>query len=78
MKLRATDPKLYLRNVVKTILARPDWRSAMRTTFTLGDKRGDEVPETPLRLLIRFFPDLAEQARSRPMASLLSFPEFTF
>ena len=52
---------LRFRMVVRTILARPDWRMAMRTTFTIGDKQGDEVPETPLRLLIRFFPDLAEQ-----------------
>ncbi len=47
--------------MVKTILAHEDWRTAMRTTHTVRDRRGNEVPETPLRLLIKFFPDLAEQ-----------------
>lgn len=45
---------------MKTILSHKDWRKAMRTTYTVLDKRGREVPETPIRLLIKVFPDLAE------------------
>ena len=32
----------------------------MRTTYTVDDNHGTEVPETPIRLLIKVFPDLAE------------------
>jgi hypothetical protein len=60
-RTRVDGPLYILRSVVKTILNRPDWRVAMRTTYTVRDRRGNEVPESPLRLLIRVFPDLAEQ-----------------
>ena len=46
--------------MVRTVLQHKDWRKAMRTTFTTRDKHGSQVPETPLRLLVRVFPDLAE------------------
>ncbi len=49
----------HKRSVVRTVLQHRDWRKAMRTTFTASDKHGSRVPETPLRLLIRVFPDLA-------------------
>ncbi len=37
------------RSVVRTVLGHPDWRKAMRTTFTTRDGHGERVPETPLR-----------------------------
>lgn len=48
------------RNVVKTVLGHKDWRKALRTTFTVTDRHGTKVPDTPLRMLIRVYPDLAE------------------
>ena len=48
------------RHVVKTVLQHEAWRKALRTTFTVADSHGTPVPETPMRLLIRIYPDLAE------------------
>ena len=48
------------RNCVKTILEHRDWKKAMRTTHPGYDLHGDVVPETPMRLLIKIYPDLAE------------------
>ena len=45
---------------MRTILQHRDWRKAMRTTYTVQDKHGTEVPETPMRMLIKFYPELAE------------------
>ncbi len=49
----------HRRSVVRAILQHDDWRLAMRTTFTAKDRYGGHVPVTPLRLLVRVFPDLA-------------------
>ena len=44
------------------MLKHKDWKKAMRTTYTVSDRRGEPVPETPLRMLIRVYPDLAAMA----------------
>jgi len=49
------------RSVVEAILDSEDWRSALRTTSIIEDYRGNIVPNTPIRRLIRTFPDLAEK-----------------
>ena len=45
---------------MKTILESKEWHSAMRTSFSIPDNRGTLVPETPIRSLIKTFPDLAK------------------
>ena len=45
---------------MKTILDHKDWRTALRTSHPTLDRHGTIVPETPLRLLIKRYPDLAE------------------
>ena len=37
-----------------------DWKKLMRSTYTERDKLGSSVPVTPLRMLFRIYPDLAE------------------
>ena len=48
------------RKCVKAILEHKDWKIAMRTNHPIKDDHGTIVPETPLRLLIKKYPDLAE------------------
>ena len=55
----------FSRSVVKAILKSQDWRMAMRTTNTVTDLRGESVPDTPMRMLIRVYPDLAETILDR-------------
>ena len=38
----------------------PEWKNAMRTSHPSFDSHGEVVPETPMRLLIKIYPDLAE------------------
>ena len=42
------------------MLEHDDWKKALRTTHPNEDTHGTEVPETPLRLLIKTYPDLVE------------------
>ena len=44
-----------------TILEHNDWKKAMRTTHPIIDSHGTVVPETPLRMLVKTYPDLAEE-----------------
>ncbi len=48
------------KNCVTSILEHKDWKVAMRTSHFTKDDHGTIVPETPMRLLIRTYPDLAE------------------
>ncbi|XP_023346201.1 serine/threonine-protein phosphatase 6 regulatory ankyrin repeat subunit B isoform X3 [Eurytemora carolleeae] len=48
------------KSVAETILTSDVWRLSLRSTSTAKDSRGTPVPNTPLRMLIRTFPDLAE------------------
>ena len=43
-----------------TILEHKDWKKALRTSHPVLDNHGTLVPETPLRMLIKTYPDLAE------------------
>ena len=49
------------RNVVEIILSSSRWRIAMKSIHVLQNQRGEDIPNTPLRMLIRSFPDLAEE-----------------
>ena len=49
-----------IRSCVRTILEHPEWKNAMRTSHPSFDSHGEVVPETPMRLLIKIYPDLAE------------------
>ena len=51
---------LDYRECAKIILEHDDWKKALRTTHPNEDTHGTEVPETPLRLLIKTYPDLVE------------------
>ena len=42
------------------ILQNRNWKMAMRTSDPHPDKFGNTVIDTPLRLLIKYFPDLAK------------------
>ncbi len=53
------DVSFLARSVVRTVLQHKDWRKALRTTYTVTDSHGVPVPETPIRLLIRIYPELA-------------------
>eukprot|EP00092_Neocalanus_flemingeri_P024563 GFUD01026641.1.p1 GENE.GFUD01026641.1~~GFUD01026641.1.p1 ORF type:complete len:1187 (+),score=294.85 GFUD01026641.1:192-3752(+) len=48
------------RNVVEIILSSNRWRMAMKSINVLQNERGEDIPNTPIRMLIRTFPDLAE------------------
>ena len=45
---------------VMVILESSDWKRALRTTHPTKDSHGTIVPETPLRMMIKRYPDLAE------------------
>ena len=45
---------------VMVILESVDWKKALRTTHPIKDSHGTIVPETPLRMMIKTYPDLAE------------------
>ena len=49
------------RNVVEIILADQNWRVAMKSVNVSQTDRGEFVPDTPLRMLIRTYPELAEE-----------------
>ena len=51
----------FYRRCIKAILEHKDWKIAMRTNHKIKDAHGTMVPETPLRLLIKNYPDLAEE-----------------
>uniref|UniRef100_A0A0K2TKJ7 Transient receptor potential cation channel subfamily A member 1 homolog [Aplysia californica] n=1 Tax=Lepeophtheirus salmonis TaxID=72036 RepID=A0A0K2TKJ7_LEPSM len=48
------------KSVVKALIEYPDWKNAFRTCLTPLHKLRHKVPETPLRLLIKTYPDLVE------------------
>ena len=47
------------KNVTETIIDSVHWRNALKTSNVVQNQNGKEVPDTPLRMLIRVFPDLA-------------------
>ena len=51
---------MYFRKCVKAILEHDDWKKALRTSHPTRDDHGTIVPETPVRLLVKKYPDLAE------------------
>ena len=48
------------KSATKAILDSNKWRDAMRATNKMVNPHGTIVPDTPMRMLIRTFPDLAE------------------
>ena len=51
---------MHFRKCVKAILEHDDWKKALRTSHPTRDDHGTIVPETPVRLLVKKYPDLAE------------------
>ena len=49
------------RNVTETILGSAHWRNALKTSNVVSNQNDIRVLDTPLRMLIRVFPDLAER-----------------
>ena len=49
------------RNVVEIILADQNWRVAMKSVNVSQTDRGEFIPDTPMRMLIRTYPELAEE-----------------
>ena len=48
------------RNVVEVIIADKNWRVAMKSVNVSKTSRGEYIPDTPMRMMIRAYPDLAE------------------
>ena len=48
------------RDCVQKILQHPQWKTAMRTSYPTKNHREDIIVETPMRSLIKKYPDLAE------------------
>ena len=48
------------RDVAETIISSDRWRIALKSINVSYNQRGEPIPDTPLRMLIRTFPDLAE------------------
>ena len=51
---------LLYRDCVEKILQHPQWKTAMRTSHPIKNDREDIIVETPMRSLIKKYPDLAE------------------
>lgn len=49
------------RAVAETVIESTTWRSAMKSSNVFVTENGDVIPDTPMRMLIRVFPDLAER-----------------
>jgi len=46
---------------VEVLLECSQWRKALKTVHTVKNAHGEAIPDTPMRMLIRRFPELAEQ-----------------
>ena len=49
------------RNVTEAILESPHWKKALKTSNVVISQKGKEVLDTPMRMMIRVFPDIAEK-----------------
>ena len=64
---------LKIRDCVEKILLHKKWIQAMRTSHPIKNHRGDIIVETPMRLLIRHHPDLAEVVFQKCITPLNNF-----
>ena len=58
---------------MEKILQHEKWIQAMRTSHPIKNHRGDIIVETPMRLLIRYNPDLAEVVFQKCITPLNNF-----
>ena len=58
---------------MEKILQHEKWIQAMRTSHPIKNHRGDIIVETPMRLLIRYNPDLAEVVFQKCIKPLNNF-----
>ena len=58
---------------MEKILQHEKWIQAMRTSHPIKNHRGDIIVETPMRLLIRYHPDLAEVVLQKCIIPLNNF-----
>ena len=63
---------------VEVILGCREWRLAMKTVHTVKNRRGEDVPDTPMRMLIKRFPDLAEQVFDKCIVQTDKEVEFNY
>ena len=60
------------------ILADKNWRDAMKSISRGATDRGEIIPNTPLRMLIRSYPDLVENVLDRCIKKNTSTIEMNF
>ena len=66
------------RNVVEVIIANDNWKIAMKSVNVCKTNRGEFIPNTPMRMLIRTYPELAEDVFDKCIKSQKDSVEMDF